>query len=345
MSDSESIRVPQEPVSFDRTGSFLWRLCSIYMELSKFRLTLLILVTTLAGYVLAGGSIADYGSMTAAVAGTGGAAFGANAFNEWWERRRDGLMERTRNRPLPAGRLSPVHAFVWASVISLAGIALLAIRVNALCAWLAASNILIYVFAYTPLKPRTTYCTLVGAICGAIPPMIGWAAVTGRLDFGAWALGVVLFLWQIPHFMALAWLYLNDYRRGGFRLLPIVDRSGRLTARVVVLYNAALVPIGLVFYLGGLTGWIFLFGSIILGIGYLFSSAEFYWNQNKKNARRLFLSSIAYLPMMLALMVCDVQHHTGQKQIAFQATTRHIEEPPLAIDRRIIPTNDVLAIR
>jgi protoheme IX farnesyltransferase len=186
-----------------------------------------------------------------------------------------------------------------------AGLAVLAVAANPVTALLGLIVVLTYTLVYTPLKPRTPLCTLAGAVCGAIPPMMGWAATGGGIGFGAWLLGGALFLWQIPHFLALAWLYREDYERGGFRMLPVVDASGRVTGQMAVLYSLALVPLGVLAALGGITGWLFAGGSVVLGSGLVALSMRLATLRTDSVARRLFLATLAYLPLLLGLMVAD----------------------------------------
>ena len=185
------------------------------------------------------------------------------------------------------------------------GLAILAMLVNLAAAGLALLTLLIYVFAYTPLKTRTSLNTLVGAICGAIPPMIGWVGAAGSLNYGAWVLALLLFVWQIPHFLALAWLYRKDYERGGFIMLPVIDPSGRLTGRVVVLMTLVLLPLGVAAALSGLAGWLYAFGSIVLGLWLLRLGLRLHSHRSDSNARRVFWASLVYLPALLCLMVID----------------------------------------
>jgi protoheme IX farnesyltransferase len=281
-------------------------LISDYLELAKARLGALVVLTAFVGYVLgARGEVSPWG-LAAAVVGTALSAFGANILNQWWEAGPDSLMLRTRERPLPSGRISRRLAATWGVVTALAGLTVLALGTNRLTTLLSLFVILVYVLIYTPLKVRTPLNTMVGAVCGAIPPMMGWAAAAGRLDAGAWILGGVLFAWQIPHFLALAWLYREDYARGGFRMLPAVDQGGRLTGRLAFLYAAALLPITAALSAFGVTGGAFLVtsqavGLAFVGLGWLFLRAR-----NQQTARRLFLASILYLPVLLGLMVVDV---------------------------------------
>jgi protoheme IX farnesyltransferase len=281
-------------------------LISDYFELAKARLGALVVLTAFVGYVLgARGEISPRG-LAAAVLGTALSAFGANILNQWWEAEPDSLMLRTRERPLPAGRISRRLAATWGVVTALAGLGILAVGTNRLTTMLSFFVILVYVLIYTPLKMRTPLNTVVGAVCGAVPPMMGWAAATGRLDAGAWILGGILFAWQIPHFLALAWLYREDYARGGFRMLPAVDLEGRLTARLAFLYAAALLPITAALSAFGVTGGAFLVTSQAVGLAFVGLGWVFLRARNQPSARRLFLASIIYLPVLLGLMVVDM---------------------------------------
>ena len=279
---------------------------SDYLELAKARLGALVVLTALVGYVLgARGEISPWG-LAAAVLGTALSAFGANILNQWREAEPDSLMLRTRERPLPSGRISRRAAAIWGVVTALAGLTVLAVGTNRLTTLLSLFVILVYVLVYTPLKVRTPLNTVVGAVCGAIPPMMGWSAATGRLDAGAWILGGVLFAWQIPHFLALAWLYRDDYARGGFRMLPGVDQEGRLTGRLAFLYAAALLPITAALSAFGVTGGAFLMSSQAVGLAFAGLGWLFLRTRSQQTARRLFLASILYLPVLLGLMVVDV---------------------------------------
>ncbi|MBN2329128.1 MAG: protoheme IX farnesyltransferase [Candidatus Omnitrophica bacterium] len=280
----------------------LW---AVYLELGKIRLSALVVITAIAGFLLASRGSLDLWRLFWTAVGTGCAAVGANSFNQWREKMRDARMERTRGRPLPTGKISSRHAFFWSMAISSAGLLILATQVNGLTASLAAANIFIYVLIYTPMKVYSSLCTLVGAVCGAIPPMMGWTAATGQLDYGAWVLGATLFVWQIPHFLSLAWMYRRDYARGGFRMLPVTDSKGQITCNVILLYSLALLPLGLAYFLGGLTGLLFLTGSFLLGAVFFALSVQLFLERSERNARRLFLASIIYLPILLGLMVTD----------------------------------------
>jgi protoheme IX farnesyltransferase len=288
-------------------------LLGVYSQLAKTRLSALVLLTTAVGFVMGspegaggvGGAGIDWVRLLLTTVGTALAAGAANALNQICEMRRDALMIRTRNRPLPSGAISPRHALLFGMVTAYAGLSILGLLVNMASAGLALLTIVIYLGVYTPLKTRSTLNTVVGAVCGAIPPMIGWVAASGRLDAGAWVLGALLFVWQIPHFFAIAWLYREDYERGGFVMLPVVDRTGRITGQVVVLTSLGLLPLALAATLFGLTGRAYAFASIVLGAWILGFGARLYAQRNDVSARRLFLASLVYLPLLLCMMMVD----------------------------------------
>jgi protoheme IX farnesyltransferase len=281
-------------------------LAANYLELAKARLGALVVLTALVGYVLGAGDELSLSVGLAAVVGTALSAFGANILNQWWEVERDRRMLRTRSRPLPAGRVDRRLALVSGLVTALAGLLVLAAGTNLLTTLLSLFVILLYVLVYTPLKVRTPLNTVVGAVCGAVPPMMGWAAATGRLDLGAWILGGILFVWQVPHFLALAWLYREDYARGGFRMMPAADPEGVITGRAAFLYALALLPITGALALAGVTGVTYLVLSQVVGLGFVVLGWAFARQRVRVTARRLFLASIIYLPVLLGLMVGDM---------------------------------------
>jgi protoheme IX farnesyltransferase len=283
-----------------------------YLELAKARLGALVVLTALVGYLLGVRGSLSWWGLTAAVIGTALSAFGANILNQWWEVERDRRMLRTRERPLPAGRVNRRMAAIWGAVTAVVGLVVLALGTNRLTTGLALFVILLYVLVYTPLKVRTPLNTVVGAICGAVPPMMGWSAAAGALDPGAWVLGGILFAWQIPHFLALAWLYRDDYARGGFRMLPAVDRGGELTGRLAFLYAAALLPITAALSAFGVTGGRFLVASQAAGLAFVAIGWVFLRARSQLAARRLFLASILYLPVLLGLMVTDVDDRAAR---------------------------------
>ena len=286
-----------------RGGWLAW--ADMYMELAKARLSGLVVTTTAVGFLVCGGSELGFGRLVWTLVGTALAAGGANALNQWVEARRDGLMDRTRSRPVPSGAMGRGHALIVALGLAVGGPVLLAVFVNGLTAFLAVLTISLYIFVYTPLKTRSPACTLVGAVCGAIPPMMGCSAALGYLDHRAWILFAILFAWQIPHFLALAWLYREDYARGGFRMLPVIDSTGTRTGRLIVLYSLTLVPLAVTVTLAGVAGWTFAIGAIILGGLFLALSIRLDRDRTDTNARRVFLASLVYLPVLLGLMVLD----------------------------------------
>jgi protoheme IX farnesyltransferase len=278
---------------------------STLAELAKVRLTGLVVTTTAVGYVLASPGHIGWRGLSLTLLGTWLAAAGAMALNQVSEVDRDALMERTRNRPLPSGQMTPGQALAIGLGGVGAGVLLLAVAVNVLTGMLAAVVVALYTLVYTPMKLRTPACTLVGAVCGAIPPVMGWTGASGSVGFGALFLATILFMWQIPHFLALAWLYRDDYERAGFRMLPVLDRDGRRTAFMAALYTAALLPVAITGWLSGLAGAAYAVGALVLGAAFLRPSLRLRRQRSADNARRLFLTSLAYLPLLLALLLAD----------------------------------------
>ncbi len=277
-----------------------------WSQLSKARLSGLVLLTAAVGYAVAP-PVADgwWTRMLWTCLGTGMAAASAAMLNQVAERRRDALMRRTAKRPLPAGHANAKVVFAVGVVLGYAGCAVLASTTTMLAAGLAALNILLYVLLYTPLKPRTTVNTLVGAVTGAIPPVIGWTAATGTMAPGAWALFAILFVWQLPHFLALAWLYRDDYAAGGFAMLPSRDPSGTATAQACLLTSLLLVPVGLLGTMTGVAGLAYAATAIAGGLWLSWLAMAFVRERSDARARRLFLASLAYLPIVLGAMVLD----------------------------------------
>lgn len=276
-----------------------------YVTLAKPRLNMLVVATTLAGYYMAGPARADWLILVHTLVGTTLVASGASAFNQLMEIEADGLMRRTRLRPLPAGRLTPRQAKVFGLVLSLAGLVELALRVNLLTAGVATATLLTYTVFYTPMKRRTSLATVVGGIPGALPPMIGWAAVRNSLSIEAWILFGIVFLWQMPHFLAIAWMYREDYKRAGFPLLPVVEPDGASTGRQALIYAAALLPLSLAPTVVAMTGNVYLAGAAIMSGMFLALAARFAWDRTPSSARRLFFGSITYLPLLWILMVLN----------------------------------------
>ncbi len=278
---------------------------SVFTELVKARLTLLVLLTTLVGFYLGASSPVDYGRMLNTLWGTALVAAGAAALNQLLEREHDARMRRTEDRPLPSGRISPNAVLLLGATLSLVGLTWLLLAVNAITALLGVITLASYLFLYTPLKRVTVLNTAVGAIPGALPPLMGWTAATGGVSAEGWALFAILFFWQMPHFMAIAWLYREDYSRAGFRMLSGVDPEGRRTAASAVRNTLALLVISLFPYLLHISGAAYLGGAVVLGLLFLGFAIVFARSLTERSARRLFLASILYLPLLLGLLVAD----------------------------------------
>jgi protoheme IX farnesyltransferase len=286
------------PASPSRSRAF-----SDFAELVKARLTSLVLLTTAVGFYVGAQGPVDYLALFHVVLGTAAAAAGASALNQWWERESDALMDRTKARPVPAGRMRPTAALIAGGVLSIFGVWYLAITCNGLSAVLAAITILIYIFAYTPLKRVSTTNTLVGAIPGALPPMIGWAAARGTLDVGAWSLFAILVLWQLPHFFAIAWMYRDDYSRAGFQMISSDDRTGERSASQSVFFCMMLLILGgLPAFLEVVTWW-YVPIELALGGWFVAMAMRFLRLRTPAAARMLFITSIVYLPLLLAALV------------------------------------------
>ncbi|HEY5892289.1 MAG TPA: heme o synthase [Chthoniobacterales bacterium] len=276
----------------------------IFLELVKSRLTALVLITTLVGFQMGVGSEPEnYFTLIACMLGTALCAAGAAALNELWERDADSKMLRTKSRPLPAGELQPMRALWIGLVLSIGGVVLLGATVNSAATALAAATILLYVLIYTPLKKISTINTLVGAIPGALPPMIGYVAASGRFDVVAGILFAILFLWQIPHFLAISWMYKEDYIRGGFVMLSGRDSTGFAVASRSFIYTLALVGVTLLPNILGINNLWFAVGSVILGVAFAWHAWRFLQKRDIPSARALFFASITYLPLLLGLMV------------------------------------------
>ncbi len=304
MQQAETTSIPlNAPSANESARPISW--VHITTELTKARLNALVVLTTAVGFLLACGDAIDWMRLNIAMLGTALAAASAAILNQVIEKRRDGLMLRTRNRPLPAGLVPSSVAFTAGCILGFAGFALLATEINMLTGVLGGANILIYVLLYTPLKPRTTMNTIVGAVCGAIPPLMGWTAVTGRIDPAAWVLAGVLFVWQIPHFLALAWKYREDYARGGHAMLPVFDADGRITSQAALLTTLLLVPLLLSATIFGLTGWWSAAFSFFATLLFAALAIQFARYKDDRTARALFLASIAWLPLVLLVMVID----------------------------------------
>lgn len=273
------------------------------MELIKARLSLLVLITTLVGFLLGWNGPLNYFLLSATLLGTALSACGASALNQWWERALDALMKRTENRPLPAKRLHPRDALFFGLLSCFVGAALLFFFVNLLAALLAILTVIIYVLAYTPLKRRTTLNTLLGAIPGALPPLIGWAAATNDIGMGGAVLFLILWFWQMPHFLAIAWLYRDDYAAAGFRMLSVDDPEGFMTSRQALLYALGLLAVSLLPTILGMASVFYFIIALVLGVFFTLAGFLFVKDRTRENARRLFFASIIYLPLILGALV------------------------------------------
>jgi protoheme IX farnesyltransferase len=276
-----------------------------FVALAKPRLNLLVVASTLVGYAMAPGEPLGVLSVIGLLLGTGFVAGGASAFNQVLERDLDALMRRTRNRPLPAQRLQPIEGILFASAITLAGLLMIVAASNMLAAWVALATLVIYVAVYTPLKRKSSFGTVIGAIPGALPPIIGWAAVEGSLSVQAWSLFGIMFLWQLPHFLAIAWMYRDDYARAGYPMLPVIEPDGRSTGRQALVYAAALVPLSLAPALMHMTGAVYFAGALALSIAFLWLTLGFARSRSVRDARRVFFGSITYLPLLWILMIAN----------------------------------------
>ncbi len=274
-----------------------------FAELIKARLTLLVLLTTAVGYYLGASTPFSPLALFHAVFGTALAAAGAAALNQWWEWKLDALMHRTRMRPIPAGRMPARDALVVGGILALLGVAYLAITTNLLSAALAAVTVIIYIFGYTPLKRISTTNTLVGAVPGALPPMIGWAAAHGDIGWPAWSLFAILFCWQMPHFFAIGWMYREDYARAGFQMLSSRDLDGARSSRQSVIFVVLLIVASILPALLEVTGPVAFGGELFLGLLFLVVAIRFWRRRTMRAARVMFIASIIYLPIALAVLV------------------------------------------
>jgi protoheme IX farnesyltransferase len=274
-------------------------------ELTKPRVTSMVLATTLAGFYLGSRGGVDLLLLLHTLLGTALAAAGASALNQYIEREEDGRMLRTRGRPLPTGRLEPSHALLFGCLLSAAGVAHLLLAVNRVAAGLVALTVLTYVFAYTPMKTRSVWCTLIGALPGALPPLVGAAAAEGAVTRSGVVLFLILFVWQLPHALAIACLYREDYERGGFHLLPVVMGGNRLTGRVIVALTVLLLPITLLPALWGYAGDAYFWGGLAMGLLLLGATWPLALEASGRSARRVLLATVFYLPALLALLALD----------------------------------------
>jgi heme o synthase len=282
---------------------------SIFSDLVKARLTFLVLLTTLVGFYIGTTGVFDARLMTATLLGTALLACGASALNQLWEREYDAKMARTETRPLPAGHLQPETVLIFGAACSIGGLVVLSAAVNLLTSFLGALTLVSYLFVYTPLKRKTWLNTAVGGIPGALPPLMGWTAARNDLDANGWALFAILFFWQVPHFLAIAWMYRDEYRRAGFVMLPTIDPDGFRTGRQAVNHSFGLAVASLLPVVLGLAGVVYFVGAALLSGLFLFCAFRFSMELTLARARRLFLVSIVYLPLLLILMVLDKVRH------------------------------------
>ncbi|HVF86082.1 MAG TPA: heme o synthase [Pyrinomonadaceae bacterium] len=277
-----------------------------YVQLTKPRITLFIVLTAAAGFCLGTKGALDYALLAHTLFGVALLSSGIATLNQYMERDLDGRMRRTAARPLPAGKLRPFDAFVFGVALTATAEAYLALVVNPLTALLGLSVIVGYLFCYTPLKTRTSLSTVVGAFPGAMPPLVGWAAANNAIGVEAWTLFAILFLWQFPHFLAIAWMYREDYARAGIVMLPVVEPEGLRTGQQIVIWALLLLPVSLMPTALGTSGAIYFFGAIVLGLLYIASSVAAAVSLSRRNARRVLLASVLYLPVLFGLMVFNM---------------------------------------
>jgi protoheme IX farnesyltransferase len=276
-----------------------------YLELTKPRVTWLILMSTAVGFYFGVHGNWSLAVLFHALLGTALTASGTFTLNQWYEREADAKMRRTRERPLPTGRVTPRQAFLFGVALSVAGFADLWLGANLLAAALGLFTLLAYLLAYTPLKQRSKHSTTVGAVPGAMPPLIGFAASAGSLTLEAWVLFAILFLWQFPHFYSIAWMYREDYKRAGIRMLPVVEPDGESTARQILIYSLILIPVSLAPAFLAMSGRLYLCGALILGIGFVYAGLRVAREKTILRARGVLLASVVYLPLLYGLMLLD----------------------------------------
>lgn len=276
-----------------------------YIELTKPRITWLILMSTAVGFYFGHHGSWSVLTILNTVIGTGLIASGTAALNQWYERDADRHMRRTQGRPLPSGRMQPNRALFFGVALAVAGGLELGLGVNWLSAALGVFTLFMYLFLYTPLKQTTWWSTTIGAFPGAMPPLIGYAAAANKLTAEAWVLYAILFLWQFPHFYAIAWMYREDYSRAGIKMLPVVEPDGQSTSRQIVIYSLLLIPISLLPKYLGMTGSIYTVGAIALGLLFLYAGVRVSLDRTRVRARKVLLASVVYLPVLYGLMVVD----------------------------------------
>jgi protoheme IX farnesyltransferase len=286
-------------------GASALRRLADFFELTKPRIVLMVLVTAFVGFYIGSEKIPDYVRLLQLLLGTALAAGGTLALNQFLERDTDAMMERTRRRPLPDGRVQPREAVWFGTAVTITGLVYLALAVNIASAWVTASISLSYLFLYTPLKRRSSLCMLVGAVPGALPPVIGWVGARGELQVDAWVLFAIMFLWQVPHTLAIARLYRDDFAKAGIQFLPVVDPDGSSTHRQIISHCAALLAVSLLPTLLGIAGAIYFLVAFVLGAGFLASGISVAVESTMSGARRLLFASLVYLPVLLLVMALD----------------------------------------
>jgi heme o synthase len=301
----EEIELTREPVTAPLAPVAARVRIAAYVELTKPRITVLVMLTTAAGYFLGAGRTLNYVGLLHTLVGTGLLSSGIAALNQFMERELDARMRRTMMRPLPMRRLTARGAFLFGASLTLAAELYLLILVNPISALLGLSVIVGYLGCYTPLKTRTSLSTLVGAFPGAVPPLLGWAAATGHVSAEGLVLFAILFLWQFPHFFAIAWMYREDYARAGILMLPVIETDGRLTKQQIVVWTLLLVPVSLAPAALGLSGAIYFVGALILGALFLLTCVAAFLTLSRRSARRVLLASVLYLPFLFGLMVIN----------------------------------------
>jgi protoheme IX farnesyltransferase len=297
--------VAAQIVIADRASLTLAEKLGAYAELTKPRITFLVVLTAAAGFCMGSASGIDYFRLLSTSIGIALLSSGLSTLNQYIERDVDRLMRRTQARPLPTGKVSAAEAAVFGILLSAVATVYLLVFINPLSALLGAATFASYLFVYTLLKTKTTFSTVLGAFPGAMPPLIGWVAATGEVTTDAWVLFAILFLWQFPHFLAIAWMYRDDYARAGIKMLPVVEPEGRVTGQQIITYTLLLIPVSLLPAVTGLAGSIYLVGAAVLGAGFLYFSARAALVRSSRQARHLLLASVIYLPILFGLMVLN----------------------------------------
>jgi len=276
-----------------------------YVDLTKPSILVMVLITTLLGYYLGNDGISSWLNLFWTLLGTGLSAGGAGALNQYLEREQDKRMERTRNRPLPSGLIQPLDALLFGLILVLIGSILLVWKVNLLTGFLSLMTAFLYVLIYTPMKKLTWLNTSLGSIPGALPPMGGWTAATGSIDSGAWILFAILYLWQHPHFFAIAWMCKDDYKKAGFKMLPVVEPKGSRTIRQIFWHLSLMIPVSLLPFISGMMGTVYLAGASLLTLGYFCSAIPMLRLKSKENASKILKASVFYLPLLFVIIIID----------------------------------------